>query len=340
MRRASVVLAAFCLIAAMGAPAAGRHVTHAAACANPTGAYSPPPAGFNALTASNADLACYGIPQRPTDATALKVWTALVGPVKQWVPLVTGKPIPAPARPAASVVANSLPDITNPLLGGYKIYAGNISVPNLYFDAAEAAWVVPSPAQYDNEDYFAHWIGLGPEYSVSGDLVQAGTEMWDAYSGPYFFYENYPGPEYPVTSVPVRNGDFVVVSVAYGPPGLPTGYANYCFTNGTTGKGTCTGLEQANNTYNVTSFAGSYLENQGSQGGYYCPFNPLQFGMNWVEGRIPNQPYWIASWYFNYAPASRLILMNGTQQYGVPTALNTNGAYQVNYQTGSGPSCP
>lgn len=78
------------IITSAGAAAASNgHDTYSAAdnaACQPVKVYSQPPANFDALTASNADLSTYGLPPRPPgdNAGALATWSSMVANAKSY----------------------------------------------------------------------------------------------------------------------------------------------------------------------------------------------------------------------------------------------------------------
>ena len=195
--------------------------------------YPAPPAGFNALTASAAELEAYGFPPRPPamKRRARGQWEMLVRsartrilPVLQPSPVVAG-----PARRAAhafDVNAQGSTEYTlnwsgeillnNASRYGQGAFSGlvatfNVPVASQAFGACTGGW-----------DYLVLWDGI--DGWDTNDVFQAGAES-DAYcSGTTTqqFYsawmEWYPGPSMRITNLPVAPGDAMLVwMVANGP---------------------------------------------------------------------------------------------------------------------------
>ncbi|MHB1627587.1 MAG: G1 family glutamic endopeptidase, partial [Bacilli bacterium] len=120
-----------------------------------------PPVGFDPMTASNSDLAKYGLPPRPTDQTKLAQWEKDYGTVKHWI------------DPTFTHLNQKL-DTLSPNGGGWS----GLTYDNSSQPASRVVgwWVQPlssAPSQ-DQPAYSASWIGLG---GVNGNpLIQGGTE--------------------------------------------------------------------------------------------------------------------------------------------------------------------
>ncbi len=67
-----------------------------------------PPVGFDPMTASNSDLAKYGLPPRPTGQTKLAQWKKDFGTVKHWI------------NPTFTKILNQKLDTLSPNGGGWS----------------------------------------------------------------------------------------------------------------------------------------------------------------------------------------------------------------------------
>jgi hypothetical protein len=191
-----------------------------------------PPAGFDALHASAADLQRYRLPRRP-DAlrapAAYAAWTHIVGGAKQFMPPLlrqTGiQHLPMKRvygiTPAVTPLANR-----NAINAYTKNWSGIADVgsvtsfgPNSIF-VLYGEWVVPIAQQAfgactGGTDYSAIWMGIDGYNTTSPDVFQGGTEA-DATcargirsSDYYIWFEWYPNGGYEITNIPVGAGDVV-----------------------------------------------------------------------------------------------------------------------------------
>jgi hypothetical protein len=140
-----------------------------------------PPAGFDPLSASDAQLLYYGLPRRPTTT----------GPnFDQWVMVVThAKKRGCEAHVDTAIPAH--PHVKNPLgwawQNGYN-WSGWEVASNIFYTAS-GQWTVPcidtskSPTGSD----ISNWVGLGGDNG--GNLWQAGTYWPNDKRTWYAFYE-------------------------------------------------------------------------------------------------------------------------------------------------------
>lgn len=116
--------------------------------------------GFDPMTASNSDLAKYGLSPRPTGQTKLAQWKKDFGTVKHWI------------NPTFTKILNQKLDTLSPNGGGWS----GLTYDNSSQSRVVGWWVQPTayaPAS-DQPAYSASWIGLG---GLNGDpLIQGGTE--------------------------------------------------------------------------------------------------------------------------------------------------------------------
>lgn len=153
-----------------------------AAC-QPVKVYSQPPAGFNPLTASSAQLATYGFPPPPPGDNA--------GATSDWEAMVQGAKYYSDPQPICG-------STTHAVYTGF--WAGHVAPNSDYsgdhFTWSEATWIqpgVPGDASYPDADWqsspdASFWDGIG----VSS-LVQAGADSFATTDPSYRFWtEDYP----------------------------------------------------------------------------------------------------------------------------------------------------
>jgi len=192
----------------------------------------PPPADFNPLSASDADLDQYGYPPRPdaqSEPDQYAHWKKLVS-----VPRTASTKLQQTTinnGPAIHVVeGGTLQDgatsVKSYNWSGYAVTAksGKNGAFTKNKSAIYAEWVVPVAQQAfgvcnGGYDYSSQWIGF--DGFNSSDVLQAGTEV-DAYcsggSTNTFYsawYEWYPYDETRVTSPDVQPGDLMGAEVWY-----------------------------------------------------------------------------------------------------------------------------
>lgn len=139
-------------------------------------AYTQPPAGFNPLTASAAELELYGYPPRPAateSAKAFARWAMIVNPaLKRVVPQLLQTNIYH--RPASNVLIQNSKKSTSTNWSGYALLHKKPA-----FSSVAGAWIVPSVQQAfgtcsGGTDYSSQWVGIdGFENTY---LLQAGSD--------------------------------------------------------------------------------------------------------------------------------------------------------------------
>lgn len=201
--------------------------------------YPAPPNGFNPLTASPAQLAEYGIPERPAPGPALRTWDTAMGDITHYVGGPSRKLSTATMLVPQGQVGN----------GGdfnwFGYQANSTSNGNATFDAVYGTWTVPSvpgnshyPSFGWSDPSVAVWAGIGGGPTKSGDVVQAGTISTATSTPSYHFFTedagypyNGPGGIYPNPQGPiVHGGNTVYVQVSWA-----GGYGNLFLENETTG---------------------------------------------------------------------------------------------------------
>jgi hypothetical protein len=211
-----------------------------------------PPAKFDPLTATDAELACYGFPKRPSSVTALAHWQDVMAHAQTYVvpaSSLTGTPKPVTAGTVCSGTAchhsTWYQNPTNFNWNGYSIAASHNGWTGLKWNEVNGEWSTP----YGNPNKGCHnstntdaaivspWVGIGGDGWDGGTatkLIQAGTDTYD--TNPVFttfWYENYStdNPQVFVTTPSVNRGDRVYIDVQYS---ASTGYATYFYEDYTT----------------------------------------------------------------------------------------------------------
>jgi Peptidase A4 family len=138
-----------------------------------------PPVGVDLSALSAAQLAYYGLLQRPKDASRLAKWRDVLRHSLHRYCAVT----PAPAGLHGTSRENS------------SIWAGNVAI-NYGYDDVSSDWYVPCVSGSPFSSYSLTWVGIGGDGNDGGgNLVQAGTEQdIDSNGGRHFYawYEDYP----------------------------------------------------------------------------------------------------------------------------------------------------
>ena len=245
---------------------------------------------FDASSASDADLACMGIPSRPKNTQRLAVWNATWGTIRH----VLGQPIWAQS-PASEALAEP-PAVAQPGVEGPQApslgynWVGYVASSdennNATFLEAGGEWNVPSAPDStqlapNNGTLVAAWAGLGG-YGIQ-DLIQAGTMTFpgdDAGDKAQYkwFWEDY--PQYAVENVCVQNcpdiypGANVFVSVL----NLGSGLTQVSFGNPTTNQW-AGGLVPTPDYDQTNSSAEILFEDQHDNNGNTIawPFSPVTF---------------------------------------------------------------
>jgi Peptidase A4 family len=204
-------------------------------------AYPPPPKGFNTLTASDEELAAYGIPIRPDkvkDPNGYRQWVSLAplmsDPDARWYgelkprkgrsnlgrvdSLVNGTTFSASKATgkAWSGVVNTLPLTSWSSSKSFKFVQGSLNVP-----WPQEAFTRSTGNICDGDtDQASLWVGLGG-MTVTGlklgnqnNILQSGVDIGADCSGPEFAYawvEWFPAPA--VVLFNVNPGDDIYVSV-------------------------------------------------------------------------------------------------------------------------------
>src|SRR5262245_13338266 len=185
-------------------------------------AFVRPPASFNPLTATAAELDRYGFPPRPSRELGPDVaarWESRVMSQTRIIPqLLQTTTVHSPAKSFKQTrTTDNLIEGTSENWSGYVI----VDKSNPFLkpgSQVEAQWVVPKPVSgcgSGSETYSsANWVGI--DGAFSNDVLQAGTETdLNCKSGPtyYAWIEWFPNSEIRITNLTVSPGDLVSVSV-------------------------------------------------------------------------------------------------------------------------------
>jgi hypothetical protein len=307
-----------------------------------------PPADFNPLTASAADLACYAIPARPSDPQSLQAWTHIVSNFKHWEQIVPVTP-PVAWSPQSGVAAVQPQSVgspaTSPGDAGYTLW-GNAQPYTQPFNW-NLSWIEwkqelpdsPGPqSQYPYAEV-GNWAGLGGMEGTSCGLVQAGTVLFSNSSipGPYWFWE----------ILPAQPNFATFKNVAIGPTDTLAAYVSFSSSNSTAnmcvvdvskgGAYTCTNPLAVGLTGGVTDTADAIYEDMGGSqhNGEYSPIHdPIQF----VEAIAGGTDGHGASHELNFGAAgfvaSPVTMQFGSTQWAIPTVPpnSSTGAFNVCYQ--------
>ncbi len=193
-----------------------------------------PPEDFDALHASDAARAYYGMPARPARtganaASANAAWTRgmaaarhYVAPEIRMVARRHGPERRASVRLPQGVQAGAQA-ATSTNWTGESLVSNASGFGNGAFNQVLGLWVVPSVQQAvgmcSGTDTSAIWVGMDGARGVSGDVLQAGTEgdvtCVNGNQAPniYPWFEWYPAYSYEITNFPLSIGSSVFVSV-------------------------------------------------------------------------------------------------------------------------------
>jgi hypothetical protein len=227
-------------IVALACLAAGPAIAAATLPTNLPGArtFPAPPAGFNALTASDSDLAAYGFPARPNPFEQRKAYAAWshfiaharvqVAPILKTIPyrhrpMISAGPPPAATRLMTAPRQANTSYSTN--------WSGEVLTDNATYYAYGSFYAiwgdfnVPIGEQQfgtctGGTEYSSVWVGMDGAPGAASDVVQAGTESdaacYGGYTTPtyYAWYEWYPAYTVEISNFPVTAGQDVEVEVA------------------------------------------------------------------------------------------------------------------------------
>lgn len=236
--------------------------------------YTPPPAGFNPLTATPAERATYGFPQEPANPTDQAAWLAAMQAYKNWItPSFTPMPYTlANASDHWSGYGRSEPSSSDPL----TFVTGFFQAPA----------VVYCPTNYNASA--AAWDGLG---NTGQELIQAGAVTSTNGTGQACtktgeaVYEILPSAS--VGVFPVNPGDQMYVQISVTPS---SNTADFYIEDTTTG-----GADSFAVTYSSGQFSGLYawwiLERpfSGNSFGHLQHFGSDPFTSVWADDANNNQ---------------------------------------------------
>ena len=188
-----------------------------------------PPAGFDAIAASDDELAYHGFPPRPnqyTDAKAYATWAKAIHASKtRLTPKLAQTNLyhgPAKQMKNASAPKSGSDVAYSYNWSGYVNTSGTYGRGSNSFYYVYSDFVVPVARQAfgvanNTWDYASAWVGI--DGWGSGDVLQAGVEF-DAYASIFgtstFYspwYEWYPYSEVRITNLPIAPGDDYFVEV-------------------------------------------------------------------------------------------------------------------------------
>ncbi len=199
-----------------------------------------PPAGFDPLTADDADLEKNGFPPRPADPVHLARWNKVMGSLKGKLNYIT------PTFEYHPDIVHG-PRVTRTLADGTEVstnWSGAVVTPpaGYSFYWVNGDWVIPAVTAptASGTYYCASWIGIDGdgdvESSGAGEVCQAGIESQVSGSGQpgyYAWWEWYPGGSVGIPNFPVAPGDMVTLLLCTAGQGSTT--AKAYFANRTTG---------------------------------------------------------------------------------------------------------
>jgi Peptidase A4 family len=248
--------------------------------------FAVPPPGFDALRATRAQLARYGLPPRPKGAAALAKWTKLFGHLGRAATpeLAIGPaqhdnlPTAAPARPGAQAGISTSTS---------SIWAGYVSKQwgqPTYYGNVQGEWVQPSiGATSCAGATHLTWVGIGG-YGSSA-LLQDGTDQnnnaWFEYLGP-----NNTGVSITdfSSNLGIHAGDSVEASTMY-----LSGTAYWFVEDLTTGKYTTATLSNASSYYDGSS--AEFIDERTTFGTTPSPL--ANYGStHWTEAQAATSTQW------------------------------------------------
>jgi hypothetical protein len=219
-----------------------------------------PPAGFNPLTASPAQLAQYGLPAMPADPNARPGWNRLVGALRLVRPpdVVIREALPNTIRRSNKPI-NPVPQSPSQFNTDDSSYnwAGKVSYQSgqpTYYTGVQAGWTQPSiSATACAGATHLTWVGIGG-YRQAG-LLQDGT---DQNNQPWFEYLGPPtnpgvGEQIFPNNLTITPGDSIFAGTAYTSGYSGEGQAWWLVEDQTTGQATLAGLDNASPFYDGSS---------------------------------------------------------------------------------------
>ena len=213
--------------------------------------FTPPPPGFDPITASERDLLKHGFPARPEHPQHQERYKRVFAAMKDGFRYIEPTFKVNPKRRHGTAVSRPGGGARPPAVGTgnefSSIWSGGLVFPPVgeAFRWIVGEWTIPnvnSPA--DGQTYFcATWIGIDGDTTVaSTDLCQAGINMDVTRSGSNAtrhctaWCEWFPGPEIEIPNFPVTFGDTVIITLCTG--GTGSTEATIFYANMTAGLGT------------------------------------------------------------------------------------------------------
>jgi Peptidase A4 family len=147
-----------------------------------------PAAGFDPLTATNAQLLANNLPQRPAGRKAMTIWRRFVLSQREPTrPACDFKPVRTHLPAVSHQVRSALHPATNPSTSGScsANWAGN-EVYDTTYDDAYGTWTVPLGGQPSSGFAdSASWVGVGEAGTKDQPIVQGGSDSSLGDSVPY-----------------------------------------------------------------------------------------------------------------------------------------------------------
>ena len=206
-------------------------------------AFSPPPKGFDPLTASPPQLLKHGFPARPDYPPLLMRYKQAFGQMAKRFHYIQPE-FQLNKRRRRRLPAPPTVGIGNEI---HQLWSGGGVFPPMgqSFRWITGEWTIPNlGAPTQNQEYFfTSWIGIdGDQFVPSTDLCQVGINLDVTQNGNSFsrdiapFCEWVPGPEVGIPNFPVSPGDTVAVTLCTAGPGSTE--ATVFLANITSGHGT------------------------------------------------------------------------------------------------------
>jgi len=259
-------------------------------------AYPAPPAGFKPLTASDDELARYGLPARPNPfgknptlyATWARAMKAARFRVEPQIRITDRRHVPAIGL--AHATSRKAGELTSTNWAGQAILSNATSFGQSSYTKILSEWLVSAVQQAigtcTSVDVSATWVGLDGT-GGSSDVLQAGTEA-DAYcsrgvasANYYAWFEWYPANEYEITNFAVYPGApvFVVLQATSATTGTAT------FVNLQSNQYTTVGLSAPSGT-TLKGNSAEWIVERPSTGNNNVTGTLADYGMIWLSSEV------------------------------------------------------
>ena len=218
--------------------------------------FETPPAGFRAASASDATLARYGLPSRPsllaTGTHSYATWARAMTAARTYIaPIVRANH--RQHRPATRLRRLTASSLTSGNWAGQALENATTAYSAGSYTEVMGQWVISGVQQpvgtCGGTDVSATWVGIDG-LNGSGGVLQAGTEA-DAFctaghtsQNDYAWYEWFPADEYQLVNFPIVVGGSIFVVVQ----ATSATSANATFVNLQTGTYTVIGFGAPNGT--------------------------------------------------------------------------------------------